>query len=102
MIVEVGLFRIDPSRSAEFAPFADDIRRAFGPHISGLRSFHMASAVEDPGRWTVLVAWDSVADHERFVASEEGHRQRDVLERFMTDQPEVFHMRLDDVQEGLR
>ena len=102
MIVEVGLFRIEPSRSEEFAPIADDIRRAFGPHIPGLRSFHMASALEDPGRWTVLVAWDSVADHERFVASAEGRRQRDLLERFMIDEPEVFHVRLDDVREGLR
>jgi heme-degrading monooxygenase HmoA len=102
MIVEVGLFRIDPARGDEFAPHADGIRRAFEEDIPGKRSFHMASALEDPGRWAVLVAWDSVADHERFVASAEGRRQGELLQRFMVDEPEVFHVRLDDVREGLR
>ena len=103
MIVEVGLFRIDRGGVAEFEPVADDIRSAFaGGGIRGLRSFHMAHAVEDAGRWAVLVGWDSIDDHERFVASAEGERQRVLLGRFMTDAPEVFHVSLDDVTEGLR
>jgi heme-degrading monooxygenase HmoA len=102
MIVEVGLFGIEPSRVEAFAPIAEDIRRAFAPGIAGLRSFHMANALEDPGRWVVLAAWDSVDDHARFVASDEGWRQRALLERYMVDDPEVFHVDLDDVSEGLR
>jgi heme-degrading monooxygenase HmoA len=102
VIVEVGLFRIDRGRAGEFAPVADDIRAAFGRgKIPGLRSFHMAHAVEDVGRWTVLVGWDSISDHRRFVTSDEGERQRALLGSFMTETPEVLHLSLDDVTEGL-
>jgi quinol monooxygenase YgiN len=97
VIVEVGLFRIDAGRADEFAPVAADIRAAFDRHdITGLGSFHMAPAVEDPGRWAVLAAWTSVDAHRRFVESAEGHRQRALLSAFMTDEPEVFHLELDD------
>ncbi len=103
MIVEVGLFRIPPERTAEFAPVADDIRRAFAAGgISGLRSFHLAAAIEDPARFTVLVAWDSVDDHRAFVASAEGVRQRGLLAGFMLGETEVFHVDLPDVERGLR
>jgi heme-degrading monooxygenase HmoA len=103
MIVEVGLFRIDRARADEFAPVAEDIRSAFERGgIPGLRSFHMERTVEDAGRWAVLVGWDSVGDHERFVASAEGERQRALLGRFMTEDAEVFHLSLDDVKEGLQ
>jgi heme-degrading monooxygenase HmoA len=103
VIVEVGLFRIDRGRTGEFAAVAADIRGAVERGgISGLRSFHLAHAVEDVGRWAVLVGWDSVVDHERFVGSDEGERQRGLLGQFMTEAPEVFHLSLDDVTEGLR
>ena len=72
MIVEVGLWRIDASRG-DFAPVADDIRDAFARlPIPGLRSFHMGPSVEEPARWVVVVVWDTVEDHRRFVASPEG------------------------------
>jgi heme-degrading monooxygenase HmoA len=103
MIVEIGLFRIDPRRVGEFAPIADDIRGAFGRGgIPGLRSFHMAPTVEDVGRWAVVVGWDSVGEHEQFVASAEGQRQVALLAQFMIEEPDVFHLSLDDVTEGLR
>jgi heme-degrading monooxygenase HmoA len=103
MIVEVGLFRIDGERADEFAPVATGIRTAFARGgIGGLRFFHMAHAIEDVGRWAVLVGWDSTGDHERFVASDEGERQRAELGRFTTEQSEVFHLSLDGVTEGLR
>lgn len=92
MIVEVGLFRIAPDRAEEFAPVAQDIRAAFARGIGGLRFFEMRSAIEDAGRWAVLAGWEAVEDHERFVASVEGERQRVLLGRFMVGDPEVFHM----------
>ena len=96
MIVEVGLFRIDAARQEEFMPVAQDIRDAFARGgIEGLGSFHIAHAIEDPGRWTVLVRWGSVADHARFVASPEGERQRSLLARFMTEPAEVFHVAIE-------
>lgn len=103
MIVEVGLFRIDPGRTDEFAPVAADIRAAFErEEIAGLRSFHMAPAVEDPGRWAVLVAWTSIDAHRRFVESIEGRRQQGLLGSFMTGAPEVFHLELDELARGLQ
>jgi heme-degrading monooxygenase HmoA len=103
VIVELGLFRIDQARADEFEPVAADIRGAFARGgIRGLRSFHIASAVEDVGRWAVVVGWDSIDDHRRFVASAEGERQRALLGRFVTADPEVFHLSLDGVTEGLR
>ncbi len=102
MIVEVGLFRIDAERAGEFAPVADDIRGAFARGgIPGLRSFQLAPALEDAGRWAVLVGWDSIDDHRRFVASPEGERQRGLLGEFITGDPEVFHLALDGVTAGL-
>lgn len=96
MIVEIGLFRIDPARSDEFAPVAEDIRGAFARGgIDGLRSFQMGHAIEDRGRWAVVVGWDSTDDHARFVASAEGERQRALLERFMMETPEVLHYRFE-------
>lgn len=103
MIVEVGLFRIERERDGEFEPVADDIRAAFARGgIPGLRFFRLAHAIEDVGRWTVLVGWDSIDDHQTFVASHEGQRQGVLLGRFMTDSPEVFHLSLDDVTKGLQ
>ncbi len=103
MIVEVGLFRIDRELADTFAPVADDIRSAFARGgIPGLRFFRMAHAVEDVGRWTVLVGWDAMSDHQAFVDSDEGSRQGVLLGRFMTESPEVFHLSLDDVTEGLQ
>ena len=86
-----------------FAPVADDVRAAFERRgIPGLRSFHMAPAAEDGGRWAVLVGWASIEDHRRFVVSDEGQRQRALLERFMTGDVEILHLSLDDVSQGLR
>jgi heme-degrading monooxygenase HmoA len=99
MILEVGLFRIDPARAEEFAPVAERVRAAFARGgIRGLHSFRIGAALEDPGRWTVLVGWDSVLDHRQFVASAEGRRQRELLDRFMIEDPEVFHLELDGEQ----
>jgi hypothetical protein len=101
--MEVGIFSIDPARAGAFAPVAADIRSAFvRGEIGGLRSFHLAPAIEDVGRWAVLVGWDSIDDHARFVASEEGQRQRTLLVRFVIGEPEIFHLSLDDVTQGLR
>jgi heme-degrading monooxygenase HmoA len=103
LIIEVGLFRIGTASADEFAPVAESIRSAFASGvIPGLRSFHMQHAIEDTGRWTVLVGWDSVDAHERFVASEEGERQRVLIGQFSIGQTEVFHIALDDVVHGLR
>jgi heme-degrading monooxygenase HmoA len=103
MIVEVGLFNIDPERAGDFHSVATDIRSAFARGgIGGLRSFHIAPAVEDPGRWAVIVGWATLDDHRRFVASAEGERQRELLAEFMTGDPEVFHLSLDGVTQGLR
>jgi heme-degrading monooxygenase HmoA len=102
VIVEIGVFWIDPGRAGEFDQVAADIRSAFRRGgIPGLRTFHIAPSVEDVGRWAVLVCWDSVDDHRRFVASTEGERQRDLLGRFMTVEPDVFHLSLDDVTRGV-
>jgi heme-degrading monooxygenase HmoA len=102
MIVELGLFRIDATRVSGFEPVAADIRSAFERGgIPGLHSFHIASAVEDAGRWAVVVCWGSLEDHQRFVASAEGKRQRDLLAEFMIDDPDVLHLSLDDVTQGL-
>ena len=102
MIVEVGLFGIDEARTEAFEPVAQDIRAAFDRGgIAGLRFFQIAPSLEDAARWVVLVGWDSVAAHENFVASEEGQRQRVLLDRFMVGSSEVLHLALDDVTEGL-
>ena len=102
MIVEVGLWRIDASRG-DFAPVADDIRDAFARlPIPGLRSFHMGPSVEEPARWVVVVVWDTVEDHRRFVASPEGVRQRHLLAPFMVGDSDVMHYGLTGVKEGMR
>lgn len=95
MIVEIGLFRIDPGRVDTFAAVADDIRGAFTSGIPGVRFFRMEPAIEDQGRWAVLAGWDSLADHERFVASAEGVRQQRLLGAFMVGDPDVFHLGVD-------
>lgn len=92
MIAEVGLFRIDAEDAAEFAPVAQDIRDAFARGVEGLRFFEMRAALEDPCRWAVLAGWEALEAHERFVASAEGERQRELLGRFMISPPEVFHL----------
>lgn len=102
-MVGVGLFRIDRGRASEFGPVDDDISATFvRGGIPGLRFFRMAHTVEDVGHWAVLVGWDSMSDYQTFVASDEGERQSALLGQFMTESPEVFHLSLDDVSEGLR
>ncbi|MCU1490995.1 MAG: Antibiotic biosynthesis monooxygenase [Acidimicrobiaceae bacterium] len=102
MIVEIGLFRVEPSSLDSFQPIAQDIRRAFAEQsIPGLGSFHMGPALEDPSRWTVIVAWQTLQDHRSFVASPEGQRQQKLLEPYMSETPEILHLSLPEVVGGL-
>jgi hypothetical protein len=99
MILEVGLFAIDPPRAGESAPVASDIRAAFARDVEGPHFFELQRAIEGPGRWTVIAGLDAPDDHKRFVASHEGVRQRHLLAKL--GRPDALHLLIDRIGASL-
>jgi heme-degrading monooxygenase HmoA len=90
MVLEVGLIDVVPgSEQAFVAGFA-----AARPHLAGApgcRSVRMTQGVESPGRFVLLVEWDSVAAHEGFRASEAFAGWRAPLSPHFAGPPRVEH-----------
>jgi hypothetical protein len=91
MIVEYIRYTIDPSRSEEF----DDAYRCAGVLLDASRhclSWELARCVDDPGKQTVRIEWDSAEGHlEGFRKSSDFKPFLQATQPFFKDIEEMTH-----------
>ena len=90
MVTELADLTVDPDRGDAFA---DAYRGA--RHLlldAGAASVRMSRGVESPGRFVMLVEWDSVAAHEAFRAGPTFTGWRAAVGPFFASPPTVEHV----------
>lgn len=63
MVLEIALIDVLPGHEDDFAAAYRSVRHEVAT-TDGCRSVRMTRGVESPGRFVLLVEWDSVAAHE--------------------------------------
>ena len=93
MVLEVAL--IDVTDADAFEAAYRDVRPVLA-RTPGCRSVRMTRGIESPGRFVLLVEWDSVEAHERnFRGTESFRTWRAAIGPFFAGPPRVEHF--DDV-----
>ena len=93
MIREIAILTIDPAQTEDFEAA---VHRAVPLFLSaeGCFSMHLEQVIEEPGRYRLVVEWDSVAAHtEVFRATPAFQEWRALAGPFFTEPPHVLHMR---------
>src|SRR5471030_1395117 len=92
MIREIALIEIDPDKAAEFEAAVAGVEPAF--RSGGCLEFGLHRSIERPGRYRLLVGWDSVEAHTvDFRGSPEFQQWRAAAGPFFVSPPEVEHLR---------
>ena len=99
MILEHADIRIDPSRAAEFE---EAIQRGASTVIArakGFRDFRVQRSIESPGRYILMIHWDTLEDHTvGFRQSPAFTEWRAIVGPFFLQPPMVEHF--DQVAQG--
>ncbi|KAA9005540.1 putative quinol monooxygenase [Histidinibacterium aquaticum] len=91
MIREVAILTIDPARATEFEGAVAEARPYFESSEDCL-FFTLERVIETPGSYRLVVGWTSVEAHiERFRASAEFQKWRDLAGPFFVEPPVVVH-----------
>jgi heme-degrading monooxygenase HmoA len=95
MILEHADIRIDPVRAAEFE---EAILRGASTVIAqakGFRGFKVNRSIESPGRYLLMIYWDSLEDHTvGFRGSDAFAQWRAIVGPFFAQPPVVEHLEL--------
>ncbi len=91
MILEHAVLNVRPGQQAEFeAAYA--VARPLIAGAGGCRSVRVERCLETPGRYLLLVEWDSLEDHtEGFRGSDAFQEWRRLLHHFYDPAPVVEH-----------
>jgi heme-degrading monooxygenase HmoA len=94
MILEVATLNVKPGQEREFeAAFAK--AQAIIAGTSGYVSHQLQVCIEDPGRYLLLVNWETLEDHTvGFRQSTQYQQWRQLLHHFYDPFPEVLHYRV--------
>ena len=90
MVTEIADFAVDPDRGDGFVAAYREARTLLLD--AGASSVRMTRGVESPGRFVMLVDWDSVGQHEAFRASASFPRWRAAVGPFFASPPRVEHV----------
>ena len=63
MILEIAEIHIHEGQNAAFEAAMDEGLRAAHRHSQGMRGYRVQRCIENPQRYFLQVAWDSVEDH---------------------------------------
>jgi heme-degrading monooxygenase HmoA len=95
MILEHADIRIDPARAAEFE---EAILRGASTVIAqakGFRGFKVNRSIESPGRYLLMIYWDTLEDHTvGFRGSDAFAQWRAIVGPFFAQPPVVEHLEL--------
>jgi len=92
MVLEVAQFEIRPGAEEAFEAAYHQVRHTIADS-PGCRSMRMTRGVESPGRFVLLVEWDSVEAHEEFRASHRFGVWRGAIGPHFAQPPQVEHFR---------
>jgi heme-degrading monooxygenase HmoA len=91
MILEVAMLQIDPEREAEF----ESAFRQAAPIIASMKgcvSYELQHCLEVPGKYALLVRWETLEDHTvGFRASAAYQEWKRLLHHFYDPFPTVEH-----------
>ena len=92
MFVEIAQIEIDPERAAEFAAAVASAE----PHFraaKGFKSFALMRSVERPGRYRLMIGWETVDNHMVDFRNSDGFAAwRAAAGPFFVQPPEVEHV----------
>jgi heme-degrading monooxygenase HmoA len=90
MVLEVGLIDVTPGHEDAFAAAYLEARQQI-ERAPGSQSIRMTRGIESPGRFVLLVEWDSVEAHDQFRASEGFTIWRSLIGPHFANPPHVEH-----------
>lgn len=92
MIHEIATITIEPTCAADFESAVATARPYFEA-AKGFRSFALQRSIETPGRYRLVVGWESVEAHMVDFRNSEGFQQwRTLAGPFFVGTPEVEHV----------
>lgn len=95
MIREVAHLEIDPARTAGFLA---GYRAAVPLFLAakGCRSVALEQCVEQPGRFHLLIVWNTLEDHTvHFRNSEDFQKWRGLVGEYFVEPPQVVHFQVE-------
>lgn len=91
MIYEIATIQIDPALAAEFETAVGKAKPYFDA-APGQVSFTLQKSIENPGRYLLIVGWDSVEAHMVDFRNSEGFQVwRSLVGGFFVSPPSVEH-----------
>jgi heme-degrading monooxygenase HmoA len=95
MILEVADIRIDPARAPEFeVAIAHGVQTAIAPS-KGYRSHQIQRSAESPGRYLLMIQWETLEDHTvGFRGGPAFAQWRAIVSPFFASPPVVEHFTL--------
>jgi heme-degrading monooxygenase HmoA len=91
VILEHALLDVRPGREADFEAAFTEARTIIGA-AHGFRWLRLERCLEHPGRYLLLVEWETLADHtDGFRGSAAYQRWRELLHHFYDPFPVVEH-----------
>lgn len=91
MIRELATLMIDPAKAAGFEAAVAEAKPLFLA-AEGCHSMRLERVIEEPGRYLLVVEWETLAHHmETFRNSPSFTRWRDLAGPFFTQPPQVVH-----------
>jgi quinol monooxygenase YgiN len=96
MIREVAHLEIDPARTEDFLA---GYRAAIPLFLAarGCRSVALERCVEQPGRFHLLVVWETLEDHTvHFRNSEDFQKWRGLVGAYFAAPPQVIHFKVEE------
>ncbi|MDO7836147.1 antibiotic biosynthesis monooxygenase [Sphingobium sp. HBC34] len=92
MITEIAQIEIDPAQRSAFEAAVQSAE----PHFraaKGFRSFALTRSIEYPGRYRLLIGWDSVDDHMIGFRNSDGFQAwRALASPFFLLPPQIEHL----------
>ncbi|MFP5467741.1 MAG: antibiotic biosynthesis monooxygenase family protein [Gammaproteobacteria bacterium] len=95
MILEHADIRIDPARAADFeAAILHGVQTVIA-QADGFRGFKVNRSIESPGRYLLMIYWDTLEDHTvGFRGSDAFTQWRAIVGPFFAQPPVVEHLTL--------
>jgi heme-degrading monooxygenase HmoA len=95
MILEHADIRIDPARAAEFEEAILRGASTVIAHAKGFRGYKVNRSMESPGRYILMIYWDTLEDHTiGFRGSDAFAQWRAIVGPFFAQPPVVEHLEL--------
>lgn len=95
MILEVADIRVDPARAAEFEAAIRLGAETVASRAAGFRGYKVNRSVESPGRYLLMIYWDTLEDHTvGFRGSDAFAQWRAIVGPYFAQPPVVEHLEL--------